>query len=261
MLTLESEASTAGRSAETTGARATTDMAYMRDALGKAQARLGKMETERDAALRSLLAVAEGRGASRRPGFQERREEGDPCEREDSDGSTEGSWGNDGSGSGRYGSGSATANIASNNARGDATEAFGGDGKCRGSDPAGEVTIDGAPSVEEDSKPAAGGAPYSFFNERAGGIDGAARGGGSTGDEHACRVCGMPDPSSHKLFECRLSLGRARADVAEARARAVEAAERAAAAAEDAMASRRERKDLAATLEGSIREVRPNCLV
>lgn len=53
--------------------------------------------------------------------------------------------------------------------------------------------------------------------------------GGGTG-EHACRVCGAPTPSFRKLFDCRLSLDQARIELAEARAQVVEVEEGAAAA-------------------------------
>lgn len=43
----------------------------------------------------------------------------------------------------------------------------------------------------------------------------------SESGEHVCRVCGAPAPAFRKLFDCRLSLDRARAEAAEARAREV----------------------------------------
>lgn len=100
-------------------------------------------------------------------------------------------------------------------------------------------SVEGAGTVDRGSLSKSGG--------------GSGRGGGE--GEHVCRVCGAPAPSFRKLFDCRLSLGRARVEVEESPALAVEAAEGAAAAAEDALASRCEQKAVEQSLVDSIREV------
>lgn len=73
--------------------------------------------------------------------------------------------------------------------------------------------------------------------------------------EHVCSVCGTSAPTSRKLLDCRLSLGRMKVEVAKAHTRALEAAEETAAAAEDSMSSRHEKKALEASLAESVLEV------
>ncbi|CAM9458238.1 unnamed protein product [Ectocarpus sp. 12 AP-2014] len=236
----------------------------MRDALATAQSEIGKMKRDRDAALQSLLEVAHirrtpGRLLRHQPATSEGKEQ-----EEDGCSSRGGYAGGAGSGSGRgddmrqsfprwdsYPEHSAARpDNEESQARGLTRLTDDDDQEEEGRVTLGDSSncvrtpVAAAPEVFEGSRRLSGAAEPAPAVGRTRDDDQAAEagsivdyhtntGGGESSGEHVCGVCGTPAPSFRKLFDCRLSLRRAQAEVAEARAWALELEERTTTAVED----------------------------
>lgn len=213
----------------------------MRGSLVAAQARLGEMKTEKDAALQSLLEVAQMRTSpsrqtpsqpcveGREQGAEQQQQDYAEHEREDSfiGSSGGGAYGHDRNSDTPW---SLVPDCVAGHRNDEELRVVestqvpcdeGSEGLM------GETDLDrsscvGAPGGTSPrnaggpaAKPAAG-RRRNDYRETWGDVGWASSSG--TG-EHVCRVCGAPAPSFRKLFDCRLSLDRARAEAAEARAR------------------------------------------
>lgn len=197
-----------------------------------AQARLGELEMEKDAALQSLLEVAQmrtspSRQSPRQPDVEseEQDERGDSVIGSSDDAGADGSDRNGDAQWSLYPDIVAVHTDGAESRIGESTRVPCDDGS---KGPMEEADFDhsgsrvGAPGRTPPRTP--GGPAVVPAAGRRRNNDGDASddfgwaSSGGTG-EHVCRVCGAPAPSFRKLFDCRLSLDRARAEAAEARAR------------------------------------------
>lgn len=219
----------------------------MREDLEAAQAHLGEMMGERDAALQSLLEVAKMRTSPSRPLPSQRDAKGKEDIEQNAEDNREGSNAIGTSGGGAHGfdrNGDTRRSLypdvvvvhrnSEDSRIGDFMQVpddESSEGPIKMADIDGSSSRVGSPWGTPPTTPGGTGVDHAAGLRRTddGGACGDVGWHSSSGTgEHICRVCGAPAPSFRKLFDCRLSLDRARADAAEASAREAIHEERAA---------------------------------